>query len=370
MSQFTFPKPNKSIILMLVIAVIMIFYPNISINAAKEALEAFVQIVLPSLFPFIVCTNIILNLGGAQLLSVIFKPFMKIFSLPGEIGISYATSLAAGYPSGLNSLAKQFTRMKTNELLSASILCSNVSPMFVIGAVGSLLSNMKLPWLILLSHYLGGIITAFIASLTFKKCGFQRVYVLKQNNTGFTQALDNAIQNASFVMLRVCACIVIMRVFSALILASPMAYILQNINIVDMELIIRGFFEMADGCIYAAAGVDIITSCMAICVIISFGGISVILQSTSYLNKLNIKTKTYILYKFFHAVISALICFFMLNIIPVSMFVSSEISTEIITTPEFYNHGMVVIMIILSVYVICQCPRIWVRFWRTISKFR
>lgn len=355
---------------MLFLALIIMFRPEISMNAAKEALLTFSKIVLPTLFPFIVCANIILNLGGAQLFSRIFSPFMKIFLLPGDIGISYFTSLAAGYPTGLNSLSKQLKATDENNLLAASLLCSNVGPMFIIGAIGTLLGNIKLAWIILLSHYLGGIITAFIASLIFKKRKTLLTYDIKSHNFKFTDALDNSIQNASLVMIKICGCIVIMRVFSAIILSTPIGIILQKVNFIDLNLIIRGFFEMADACIFIAKGNNVIYSCITISAIVSFGGISVILQSISYLKILNVKIKTYMFFKAVHAFISSIICYITLKLIPITVFTLSTKNSNNISSYDYANFGFTILIGITLVYIILQWPRIWERFCRTISRFR
>lgn len=354
---------------MLSVAVTIIFFPNISINAAKEALEAFVKVVLPTLFPFIVCTNIILNLGGAQLFRFIFKPFMKLFSLPGYLGISYSTSIAAGYPSGLNSLAMQVEGTDTNTLLAATLLCSNVGPMFVVGAMGTLIGNTRLAWLILISHYIGGIIVAFIASRVFKIKTI-KPKIDNRDRLNFADSVEKSIQNAIFVMLKVCGCIVIMRVFTAINMATPIGTMLKKLTFIDAELILRGTLEMADGCLYIATNQNILLACVAICAIVSFGGISVLLQSVSYLNKLKVNVKTYTIFKALHAFVSSIICYIALQIKPFSIYTSTINNPSNVILPEYGNYAVIVVVVILILYLLYQCPRIWVRFCRTISRLR
>jgi sporulation integral membrane protein YlbJ len=369
MRKFYLKQLKNPLLFMLSVAATIIVFPNISINAAREALEAFVRVVLPTLFPFIVCTNIILNLGGAQLFRSIFRPFMRLFSLPGYLGISYSTSIAAGYPSGLNSLSMQVEGTNANGLLAATILCSNVGPMFVVGAMGTLIGSRSLAWLILISHYVGGIIVAFIASRFYKATTIKR----KEDNRvkhNFPDSLEKSIQNAIGVMLKVCGCIVIMRVFSAISMASPAGVMLQKLTFIDAELLVRGVLEMADGCLYIATNKNIILACVSICAIVSCGGISVILQSLSYLRKLKVNIKTYTIFKALHACVSGLICFAFMHIKPFSVYTSTSNNSSNVILPEHGNFTIILVVSILVLYLLYQCPRIWVRFCRTISKLR
>mgnify|MGYP000910287424 FL=1 len=74
-------------------------FPKEGLEAAKDGLQIFGGIVLPSLLPFFVLSEILLGLGVVHFLGVFLEPLMRpVFNVPGVGAFALSMGLAAGYP--------------------------------------------------------------------------------------------------------------------------------------------------------------------------------------------------------------------------------------------------------------------------------
>ena len=134
--------------------------------AASAALQLCGRSVIPSLFPFLAVSSLLISLGFGTWLAPSLSGLMaSLFGLPGQAGSALVLGLVGGYPIGAQTAADLFraghlTRQEAERLLT---FCNNSNPVFLIsvlgcGVFGSLRSGVFL-WLIhLLSALLTGIL--------------------------------------------------------------------------------------------------------------------------------------------------------------------------------------------------------------------
>ena len=77
----------------------LVIYPQAAVQAAKDGLSLFLNVVFASLLPFFILSDIMLGLGVVHFIGVLFEPLMRpLFNVPGEGAFALSMGLGAGYP--------------------------------------------------------------------------------------------------------------------------------------------------------------------------------------------------------------------------------------------------------------------------------
>ena len=268
---------KKTIIFILLSLLLMIFLtnPNLIIDSVNYSVNVFLKNVMPSLLPFFILADTLINYNYIYFLNKIFK-------------FKYSYLILMSLFSGLPSNAKYISILLENNeinLEDASVMLSVTffpNPMFVIGSIGSLMLNStKLGTIILINIYISNFI---VYLLNYKK--------LKTKNTNFSQKqksfitlIKTSIINNAKTLLVILGTIVIFTTLSNIIFN----YIkIPNI----IEGIITSIFEMTSGIKkISITTIPIHYKLLLISLALSFSGISVLCQALSILNeyKINIK---------------------------------------------------------------------------------
>lgn len=116
----------------------MLLSPKAVFNGASEGLLLWFQIVFPTLFPFMLITNLLMDSGGLAFISGLFcRPFRRIFGVSGNGSFAVLAGFLCGYPMGAKVTADllrtgRITRAEGQYLLS---FCNNTSPVFIINFI-------------------------------------------------------------------------------------------------------------------------------------------------------------------------------------------------------------------------------------------
>ena len=156
-------------------------------EASLAGAKLFFYSVLPTMFPFMVICNMIINLDGIKLYSKILGPILcKPLGLSYPCSFALVASFLCGYPLG----AKYSTDLYKKELIPHDEfvrllnIASNIGPLFLLGAVGtSMLGNSTLGYLLLIPSYLSAIIMGIITKnkKREKKLSLSKKSLLKLN---------------------------------------------------------------------------------------------------------------------------------------------------------------------------------------------
>ena len=81
--------------------------PEVSAQAARDAMLLCAQTLIPSLFPFFVLSSLLIACGASELLSALLSPLMRpLFGLSGTGAAALALGLCGGYPVGARTAAE------------------------------------------------------------------------------------------------------------------------------------------------------------------------------------------------------------------------------------------------------------------------
>ena len=154
--QFFFP-----IFIVLVLIFGIIKYPNESILSAKKGLSILIDVLIPSLLPFIIGANLIIDLKIVDIIGYIINPITKfIFNVSGKSALVFIISMVSGYPVGTKLASElrsnnQISKYECQRLVS---FCSTSGPLFIIGSVATgMFKNPQLGYLMIICHYIGSI---------------------------------------------------------------------------------------------------------------------------------------------------------------------------------------------------------------------
>ena len=383
-------KKNQIIIFLLPIVVVLfliigiILFPQESIKSAKEGLNIWMNVLIPSLLPFIIGANLIVDLKIVDLLGIIINPITKfIFNVSGKSALVFVISTVSGYPVGAKlaydlRINRQISKFEGQRLVS---FCSTSGPLFIIGAVAvGMFKNASLGYLMILCHYLG----AITVGILFRNYGKEKLPSSKYNirtnfkniintryssNIGFFVLFGNAVVNGVNTLLAVGGFVIVFSVvfkilslFNVISLISSIIYLPLSLFGVEKDLcyaFISGLFEITIGCnnISKVSSASMITKAAFASFLIGFSGLSILAQCCNFLAKTDINTNLYILSKFLHGLFSSVFTFLLYPVFSSASFVSSL--GDVYDT--FYINGLwsyylnninIIIPLILLIYLI------------------
>ena len=114
-------------------------FSELCANGVSQGIDLAVSKLIPSLFPFMVISDMILNTQASELLSrVLGKPFSKLFGVSLEGGSAFVFGALFGFPVGILFALGLYEdgKIDRREFTRLSLFVSMPSPAFFISAVG------------------------------------------------------------------------------------------------------------------------------------------------------------------------------------------------------------------------------------------
>lgn len=286
----------------------MVLFPTLYMQQTFAGISAWAFNVLPCVLPFIFFTKVLSSLGSVERFSGLFsRPMKYLFNTPAVSSYVFLMSIISGYPVGAKMTADLYAsgKLTRSEAFRMTSFCSTSGPMFIIGAVGAnMLGGAPYGYIIFLAHALGAFINGFFyRKLTVKEVSknHQTTAPSTPNDIG-NMVIDSALSIISVGTIIAVFFVVIQSISPILNLLPP-----------PLGAIIAGIIEITRGCMDIATSMPTILAIIAATFVISFGGISTMLQSLTMLNKLKMPVWLFLLQKLTHALVAtALACVFVM----------------------------------------------------------
>ena len=320
---------RKNIISILIITILLFITCQILISS-KSVFDAVLfsfniwkNSIFPSLFPFFVISNILINYGFVELVGSLFKPIVyKLFKTKGEAAYVFIMSMLSGFPSSAKYIRELYLNKVIDENEGTKILMFThfSNPLFIFGTISlSFLNNPKLGFLILICHYVSNIIIGIIFRNYHPSKNENIKFSLKNsiklmtnyrinNNKSFGSIFNSAVTSAVDTLL-----LILGTITSFLIITT---IIDNNLNISSFsQTIINGIIEMTQGlkCI-SSLDVSLKIKTIISTMFISFGGISVHIQTISILSDTKIRYLPFLLSRIIHSIIAGILIYILFNI--------------------------------------------------------
>ena len=303
---------KKNIFNFIIILSFIVLFIEVLINKTlifttiSYSLNIWVNTLIPSMFPFFIISDILINYQITSYIPKNFKKILsKLFNTSEEVISIFLLSILSGFPSGARNIRTIYdmNKITTKEATHALTFTHFANPLFVLSTVGILfLNNEKYGYIILISHYLGNIFIGLL--FRNKNTTFNINYNPSTNKSqSFSKTFIKAIKSSIDTLLLILGTLTSFLILSSLI-----------INKLDVssytESIIKGILEMTMG-LNSISKVLIpdIYKIVISTMFISFGGIAVHMQVISQLVDTDISYNPFFTSRVIHSIISGFISY-------------------------------------------------------------
>lgn len=306
------------------ISIICIFkMPDSITQGITDGMTICFNVILPSLFPFMIVSAYIIKSGALGFLYKLFYPLTRfVLKLPLCTASVIIMGFIGGFPVGarMTTLLLESGQITENQAKRLLLFCINGGPAFVITAVGvKMLGSNKAGVIIFISLCIASLIIGFISSFfDDKKTTDKRIENSMQSPL---VALSASVTDGVQSILSVCAWVVL---FSGITECVKALSISDNTYWAMVSLL-----EVTKGCTLLAGkmGIPVITAA------IGFGGFCVHCQVFSYIKESGLKYRYFFVSRVLCAALSGIICHLLLIIFPVD--ITTAVMSDDITISAF-----------------------------------
>lgn len=266
-----------------------------------------VNIVIPSLFPFMAAASLAGSGTLPKPVKRVLEPITQtLFRLPAESITGIILGQLGGYLSGV----KTTESLCDNGIISRSqakrmmLFCISPGIGFTVNAVGSaMLSSLEAGKIILLSVCLSSLIMGFFAR--FLHIDKKKEIAFSQKKIDFPSAVVSSVTESAYAMLAACAFVTVFSGFAAV----SGEYIKNE----TAKLIITCISEVTNACAMCSGKLSI----PAIAAICAFGGICVHLQVFALAKNAKPDILNFYIFRFIHSSLSFAVCYIVLKFHPI-----------------------------------------------------
>lgn len=275
-----------------------------AMEGAAAGLELCIKAVIPSLFPFLFFSSLLTDaLWGCRLSWM--QRLCKRLGIPAGAEVLLIPGFLGGYPAGAQAITNAYRDGRLNRDTAQRLLffCCNAGPAFLFGIVAPRFSDRRTAWMIWVVHILSALLTGlFLSGNTEEKTQ------LPEKSMTISDHLLGAVR----VMGIICGWAVLFRIILAF-LNRWFFWILPQ----DLQPLFWGMLELSNGCCILNQISSEELRFIVCCMILSFGGLCVVMQTASVIHGLSLKP--YLLGKMVQTLFSLLLSLLFLRFGWVSM---------------------------------------------------
>ena len=293
-------------------------YPEAMLAASADAVSLWLTRLFPSLFPFLAACGILLRIGAAERIGVLFRPLMRpLFGLNGIAAFPFLLGILSGYPMGAKLTAslyeKKFLSLADAQHLIA--FCNNPGPLFLIGTIGVSFFGMPfLGYAFLLCSVLGAVCTGILWRFRLPPSTFSRQTSMPSAACEPPlSALSNAVTDALHTLLQIGGFLLFFAALTEAFAQTGIFHFLSRLLFFlpltpkALQGIFGGLLEMTNGAYILSQCSDPLPLRLTLVMfLVSFSGCSILGQTFSILSAVPISKTDYLKGKCFHALLSSL----------------------------------------------------------------
>lgn len=271
-----------ALLLCVTAAILLLRFPAAAATGVSRGLAVCGEVIVPSLFPFLVLTGVFIRTGlAARVGRRLDGITRRLFGLPGCCGAVLLIGAVGGYPAGACAVRDLLDRGEIGRKEASHLLlcCVNGGPAFIIGTVGArLLGSAYKGVLLYIAHLAASFLIALFLRRRFES-GNEKVPPIR--DLPFAAALSAAVERAVTAVLTMSGFVLL---FSAFLTLSEVVGITDVLSFpfTDSALvsaIYAAVFEVSCGCVeLASCRLPMGTTAFLLGCALGFGGISVSAQ--------------------------------------------------------------------------------------------
>lgn len=295
----------------------ILVYPTETLKAAREGLNLWLNVMIPTLLPFLICTGILVQTGLISRLLAPFKTLWKIvFGISPAGAYAVLVGMLCGYPMGAKTTSDlyengQITKKEAEYLLT---FVNQPSPVFVRTYLCQICLNDRVPFFkMMLILWVSEWMTAqFFRFIIFRKKNYFGEETVMKKETPATSSseafLDVSIMNGFETVTRLGGYILMFSILSACI-----SHFWNMKNLIGYTL--SGILELTTGlCRLQNANIHMQWKYLLTLFLTAFGGICITFQTRSLVTR-KLSMLPYITAKLLNGITTVLFALFFSKII-------------------------------------------------------
>ncbi len=296
-------KLLKIIVIFLIMFMITltIILPEIALQGAKKGLIICGNVIIPSLFPFMVCVLMLMKLNFVPKITLI----SRIFRHTDDMFYVMILSMLGGYPVGARLIEELYNNNKIDKKTAhlMQMYCVNAGPAFITIAVGcGVFSSKKIGYVLLISH----LAASFLIALALSKFTHRNTELIN------TSKLQNLTLAENFVVSTSEAAASVIGICTYVILFS---FINSYLVCFSTDLPILKYVVYLTE---VTTSVTITKNIILVSFLLGFSGISIWCQIIGFSKNSGVNYPLFIVGRLAHGLISSALTFFLIKIFDVS----------------------------------------------------
>lgn len=310
-------RKNALLIFSLAAFAALLIYPQAASASAYDAIILCGRLIIPSLFPFFVVSNMLSGSGAVLSISRKAEKFCsKLFGVSGVAASAFLIGISAGYPLGASYVAQEHKKghLTDKEAGELAVFCNNSGPSFIMGAVGVGVFHSTIAGVFL---YCVHILAAILGGIAFR--GEAKSDTFSDNEVkipSFSKAFTDAVKSSVNAVIAVSGFIIAFSVLIGILTESgvymDVCAMLSRVFGTDLGIsraFVSGILELGNG-IAALTGAECTPKALALAAfLLGWGSLSVHFQSFAMLDGVKFKAARYILGRLVIAVFGAVLAY-------------------------------------------------------------
>ncbi len=298
-----------------VLSIVTLFFvmrfPDVAIEYMQRGLGLCVRVVIPSLFPFMVVSELIVRSGAASYFAKPLGVFsQRLFGVRGEGATAFLLGIICGFPIGTRAAVSLYRRREISfeELQRLVCFSNNPSSAFVISAVGVTLFGCRefgvvLYFITVLTSVLVGVGQNILCRPREKAQEFSSLQKEeKETEERGISIFSGAVNSAALSMLSVSAFVVFFSTFTGTV-GELVSYTGLDES---FSALLFSFFELTSGAASAACVRPLSVAILITAFAVGWSGLSVHFQVISICEGLGLSLGRYFFSKLLQGVLNAL----------------------------------------------------------------
>lgn len=323
-------KPVKSRILsalqllfLLTFALSVLCAPARACSYAALALQLWFEKMIPSLFPFMVLSGLVVRLDMGQLLSVPVYPVLgRLYKINKTMCTTLLMGFLFGFPLGAKTVAEAYELKQLSKPQAEFLLffCNNIGPVYLLGFALPLLglsgSDQPLRLAAILTFFGVPLLYGFVLRYTvFRQFSFctenlsvssaparREAASFERQNSSFITALDASVTSACAAVTRLGGYMIFFIVCNLIIEQSAAMVCAPAVKIfmAKFSVLLAPILEITSGLALAKDALP-----AALCMtFLTFGGLSCFAQTYTCIRETDLSFRSYCLHKLLQSAIA------------------------------------------------------------------
>lgn len=337
---------NFSLLISLFCLASMYVFPEVTKEAVMSSLALCAKSVIPSLFPFIVCTRIVIYFYSCRSKKNESHSILPVISLSKNGIIAFVPGLISGFPTGAAISGQMYSSglISIKEAEKIAVFSSVAGPSFCMVFFGNYIMHGKFyGFAVYIASVLSTVGLLILYNFIFenKQVGndnYSNTESTEKYSSQNTSSLTEVITDSCLTVINICAYVTFFTCIGE-IFTRTASFFLPELN--SKKAYICGFLELTGGTA-ALEEFEFSKRLLTGALLIGFSGLSAILQVTDICCKYNINCGKIFLVKFISAFTVPALTFL---IVALSGFMT-DINYAAIITKLLFSSALIILLLV------------------------